>query len=791
MLLVVIDWLLSNDRAYRSIIAEVCCSEVLCDEKHQVGPVRLLFYQAAIDGNSQQLSIGKIRHHINWPQICLLSLIASRHNEAVPLLLCHEMHLNGQHGSSAIGARYTLWNNKLEECPDITAALSGLLGYLLHATFYSCQNADRFAGCAKRKVRCDKHIPCSRCLRLGIACSREPVRLTRTLQHEEQINFLGELVKELEAVPGDPTGQVIQKLEARIQRLQSGDDDLEDGGFDDCLTPKQNDTAVVREELPGDVNATATEADPSLLTSLEHLAWGRVSGNCFPHKNCRCEHRHRHSTFSNPAVVDKFPSLPDPDTARKLVEFHLHYLSWHHNCLHGPTFQSQCAQFWQTGQCRDPLWVALYCSVLSATVFAIQNSEKSRSIVQIGDQLPQAHELFSDMITALYRFHFLSNLSIHSVQAITISTEVAHNLGQSQLNATLFNAAVRIAECLGLHRIEDSSVDDWEAKVERETGKRVWCQMTIQDHFAIPFTESYTISPTHVSTSIPSNTDDHNLLSQPESVPTVSSYTRVLSKLASLMPEMRDGLGPAKDQKPLQEQYMHILSIDRRMRETVKSFPPYFLRQNPDQEALIPWLAVARRSLAITSAEKIIMIHRPFLFRSFQMPLFDFTRRTCTAAAVTILREHEALIEADDLSIWTHTAFCITAAVILCFEVYQASDNEAAENHKLKVRGTRDRLVSRESDLLAQRGVALIDTLLDQRSADSDATGTMVVDFDYIAAALYPVVASHNVQGTPSGNQVASNASMFDDPQLSLDLMESGFDSWFSDMFVNDGGYTA
>ena len=86
---------------------------------------------------------------------------------------------------------------------------------------------------------------------------------------------------------------------------------------------------------------------------------------------------------------------------------------------------------------------------------------------------------------------------MYSVQAIVISTEVAHNLGLSDLNATLSSAAIRIAQCLGLHKITNSSSTDiqtaqqWHETLERELGKRVWWQLVIQDHFAISFTDTY------------------------------------------------------------------------------------------------------------------------------------------------------------------------------------------------------------------------------------------------------------------------------------------------------------
>ncbi|KAH8195107.1 hypothetical protein TruAng_010727 [Truncatella angustata] len=619
--------------------------------------------------------------------------------------------------------------------------------------------------CTKRKVKCDKELPCSRCKRLGISCSRETVRLKRSLQHEDQIEFLRSITVDLEAVDVRDTLQpTIDKLKRRIQQLQFG---TANSGFEGHTDRRYSDEHDFQEPLPNQSDSsqvTAKDADPGLLTTLEHLAWGRVSGNCFPHKNCRCEHRSHDVPPLDTGLAYNLLSLPNSDHARKLVDFHLQYLAWHHNCLHGPTFRDECDGFWRTGRPPHPLWLALYCSVISATVFAVQNSEKSKSIVSMERNLPQAHELFSD----------------------------THNLGQSQLNATLFNAGVRIAECLGLHRIQDSETGDWEEKVQREVGKRIWCQMTIQDHFAIPFTESYAISPGHVSTTVPSNSDDHDLLSHPEHVPTVSSYVRVLSKMAALMPQMRDGLGPVQNQKSLQEQYMHILSIDKRMRDTVRAFPQYFLRQDPRQEALIPWLRVARRSLAITASEKIIMIHRPFLLRSFRVPLYDFTRRTCTAAAMTILREHELLIQDDELSIWTHTAFCITAAVILCFEIYHTSNDVAVvEGYKSLVEATRDRLVSRDSDLLAQRGVALIEALLEQRQTHPTSTDGVVVDFDYVAAALYPVTTTSPTQPPISADDTSGveNFTM-EESHLDRNYAEAGFDSWFNDMFMTDMSYT-
>lgn len=86
---------------------------------------------------------------------------------------------------------------------------------------------------------------------------------------------------------------------------------------------------------------------------------------------------------------------------------------------------------------------------------------------------------------------------MYSVQAIALSTEVAHNLGSSDLNATLIAAAIRLSQCMGLHNITDppsskiGTSGQWHETVERELGKRLWCQIVIQDHFGLCFTDSY------------------------------------------------------------------------------------------------------------------------------------------------------------------------------------------------------------------------------------------------------------------------------------------------------------
>lgn len=633
------------------------------------------------------------------------------------------------------------------------------------------------------------------------------------MQHASEIQFLASVLGDLESFSNDELSEITEKLRDRIAHLQTGH---ETGSLDrvDISSPheelKAHETQGPRPRLP---EASLETTDPPLLTAIEHLAWGRNSAGCFPHRRCRCQYRREfprllptnNGDFQlSGSTLEPLIALPKITDAQKLIRFHISHLTWHHNCFHGATFLEQCELFWKTGTCDHPLWIALYLSVLSCTVNSIQHSGKLRVLVEVDFRAIQsAEQLFSAMMQTLYRCDFLKNISIYSVQATVISTEVAHNLGLSQMNATLFNAAVRIAECLGIHKIQNHHVphprtqEEWEERVEREIGRRVWCQMIIQDHFAIPFTDTYSISPMHYSTGRPLNADDHDLIDLPKEIPTVSTYVRTLVELAALMPGLVDSLGPMNNRRPRREQYERILEIDQRMRKIVQNIPSFLLRPDPLKEARVSWLGIARRSLAITAAEKIIMIHRLFLFRSFHDSTYGHSRRTCVAAAMTILREHEIIVNEDDLSIWTHTAFAITAAVILCFEVNTAAMNindGLIEAYREAVIAARDRLAYRSFDVLAQRGVALIDAIfIAEQSSPGNAERSQRAAnyFSRVSenfSTLSRVGLSVEVGNMPLGNFFGNspeNATKEDNEEMQLEMGqgEIDFDAWFNGIF--------
>lgn len=131
--------------------------------------------------------------------------------------------------------------------------------------------------------------------------------------------------------------------------------------------------------------------------------------------------------------------------------------------------------------------------------------------------------------------------------------------------------------------------------------------------------------------------------------------------VASLMPRLQDKLLQAPT---LNMKYEQVIHFDQKMRDLVTTKLPSCLRsQVPLDPGWPRWVELARRTLTITSAHKIMMIHRRFLGISLFDNRFEFTRKTCLAAAKTIINEVKQAMPAGSPNIWIFQTFTVAAAV--------------------------------------------------------------------------------------------------------------------------------
>jgi hypothetical protein len=459
---------------------------------------------------------------------------------------------------------------------------------------------------------------------------------------------------------------------------------------------------------------------------LEFLAWGRRKDPDYrsvvspevtfstkaPSGDLREAASDTFDECAQPAVLQLL--LPSPRQVRQLVDYHDECLLWYHGSYFAPTFRAQLEAFYtrHDGLIDSPgvnlQWVALLFSIILA---ALACAPPARAETW-GFRAPEERKTlskrwFQAVITCLNRANYTANLSILSCQAIATSTIAAHLLGFSNSQSIHLAAAVRIAQSLALHRLGPEAPG---TTVEKEIGRRVWCQLCSQDWFSIPFSESYLVNPAYSTSEPPSNAHDHDLVPLPLHVPTQTSYCRFLREVAALMPRLQDSLMACNT---AYTRYEQVLSWDARLRSLATSERPVFLSSAPIEPSWPVWTPWARRALAISSSHKIIMIHRSFLSDSFSNPAFAFTRRTCLAASKTIIKEYKSVVIEDGPVLWIHQAFSVAAAIILILDVLHRDPAEAERTeHRTLAEDVVGILTLCQNSMIASRGVKLLGALL-------------------------------------------------------------------------------
>lgn len=449
--------------------------------------------------------------------------------------------------------------------------------------------------CTKSKVRCDKNIPCARCFRRDILCEREAVHLS-TKRHRKSASISGAEHQLIDGMPSPADEQFspaeIHKPLPYVPTIHSGVHSSQ------AATPALTSTL---NKGSNDLDCSQVKFE-DLATCIEGLAWGRHQCHKYPHRNClRFE---AHTDISRPTshLEDVLEKLPDVRNARSLVDFHVRLLGWYHNVLHIPTFLAQCEKFWHSAYIEDGQWLALYCAILSASAWSIHNSPGCQDVFGVLDASVSPAGLFELVGVILNREDFMSRHTIFSLQAICISGMVANVLGKSDILVTWLSASVRIAQCLGLHRIWDRTTNEpWIEALEKEVGRRVWWKLVEMDYHSIPYTGSYSINLRHCSTKPPGNCDD-DLQIQGEEVLASSTYALTQAKMAVLIPALLDGPSAGDD---LASRYEHVIAIDRQMRRLVAAIPLNLLRQSNNGTSGPEWLTLARRTLAIAAADKV------------------------------------------------------------------------------------------------------------------------------------------------------------------------------------------
>jgi hypothetical protein len=518
----------------------------------------------------------------------------------------------------------------------------------------------------------------------------------------------------------------------RSQDTDSEDNISED--MNDDFGQTETSTAHVKENRVSGSGSTEVVVKDA-VSMLEFLAWGRRKNPEYnsittPEVTTNVESgdfRDAPPHSLSPNDVDDTSKisylqllLPSRKQIWHLVRYHEESLLWYHCSYLAPTFRNQLENFEEHFQSCivspgiNLQWLALLFAIMTGSILCAPDRKAQSWGFRARERETLSRRWFHAVYTCLNKAEYTANQSLLSVQAVSTLTISAHLLGFSNQHSIHLAAVVRIAQSLGIHRINDECQGNI---VEKECGRRLWSQLCAQDWFSIPFSDTYLINPLYSHSDQPKNCHDEDMVSLPESVPTITTYCRLLTRIASIMPQLQDDF--MSSNTPFTK-YEQVIYWDKQMRSLSTSERPLPLTNmplDPSWPSYVPW---ARRSLAVSSSHKIIMIHRSFLSESFTNPAFSFTRRTCLAAARTIVKEFKDPVDDDEPILWIYQAFSVAASIILILDVLHRNPLESEfKEHKQLVEDTIDLLQQCQNSMIASRGVRLLSALLEEVDSTS------------------------------------------------------------------------
>ncbi|KAH7000995.1 hypothetical protein EDB80DRAFT_647935 [Ilyonectria destructans] len=602
--------------------------------------------------------------------------------------------------------------------------------------------------CTRRKVKCSKTVPCSNCIRRGeqntCRTSQDGNDATTTTIAEQAASSASSPLSTLS--PAEPRNESeLSMLRRRVVELENELHHVPNPS----PSPTEQGPVIISHRPgsgtePGPGEAVNRHRTPSCDTVaedaasiLEFLAWGRRKNpdllvaspeaviHVSPVGDVMIPQAQSDLSPNDIGTLDDVSQmsilqllLPDRRRTWDLILWHEQYLLWYHCSYHAPSLRNQLENFYDTydGSIEHPevnlQWVAFLFAVLAGSITSLPASTAEKWGFGDAERATLSKRWFQAAITCLNKADFASNHSILSLQAIATLTLSAHMLGFSNLQSTYLAASVRIAQSLGFHRLTESVSG---GIVEKEAGRRVWLQICCQDWFSLPFSDTYLINPTYSKSELPLNCHDESLVSLPDSEPTVAGYSRFLGSIASIMPRLQDGLMSCNT---LFTKYEQVLKWDKQLRTIATATRPKYLSSGPLNPDWPIWVHWARRSLAISSSHKIIMIHRSFLSKSFSNPAFAFTRKTCLAASKTIIKEYKCVVSEDGPVLWIYQAFAVAASIILILDLLHSESNEPHNTEHFQLVHDIIEILSKcRNSTIASRGVKILTALRDEASA--------------------------------------------------------------------------
>ncbi|KAF5712843.1 transcriptional regulatory [Fusarium globosum] len=375
--------------------------------------------------------------------------------------------------------------------------------------------------------------------------------------------------------------------------------------------------------------------------------------------------------------VQKWDTFLPLGDARSLLVLHGKRLTWMHNTVHMPTFLREFDENILKVEC-DRNWIALYYALLS----------------------------------------------------------VAHNFDKSDLICVLVSSAIRIAQCLNLHRL---GLDDPGAGVneviDREVRKRVWWFLVRYDWLQIPFQNTCQIHYSQFNTPMPANChdDEERMIkdgrvdAQPAEICTTTTWTNCLAQMAIVMWRYHDRMLRVDNTQTddIDRRYNGVIRADEEIKSLYLSWSDTLRdvnttpSDNPATDGLPTALMPAMLLMSI--AQKIFTVHRQFQLSCFRDRRYAFSQLSCVTIAERSIEAFQRWSDCVEARIcrrmWTTLSYMISCSITLLLALLFKAQNALTHDwERLRAYVEYGKaFIGKEAPAssIARRGVRLLDALME------------------------------------------------------------------------------
>ncbi|KAE9972226.1 hypothetical protein EG327_009566 [Venturia inaequalis] len=372
--------------------------------------------------------------------------------------------------------------------------------------------------CRRRKLKCDKQHPCSNCTKFVRDC----VFLAPALDPAAQLK-LAEIKEKM--------GSLERTLEDDVARRRGGYDSTNDSGGEQL--PGLGHESSAEDEAPEPDNERGLEPTPLAFTDAAYyedadddvLDLGvtigkmrlteRIGGFVRPkfsqeitfvlnevpsfssdqkpitptsvlgHEDIIRPGKDflaPSSSFffaAEPQHWDLMSYLPSQQVADSLLNQYWNCVHYMCRVLHRPTFERQYISFWQQVQGGIEPPASLQALVFSVLLSATISLDEEQIAMQFGVEKKQLIESFQQGTeSALYRANFIRTTKLQTLQALVMYLIPLCRTEVTRAHSALAGTAIRLAECMGLHR---DGTHYGLSPVEVHVRRMIWYQLCFLD----------------------------------------------------------------------------------------------------------------------------------------------------------------------------------------------------------------------------------------------------------------------------------------------------------------------